>query len=404
MKRKIYAVMMVLLMLLISCETEKSSINGIGDKTSQMSNKRDLENDNTQQANDLDMLDLNKLVKDIQNSNRIETIHTIKDNALLIISRKEKSLDEMVFTFIDINESKVLAEWSNNSVQRPFEIYNYEDEIIIYDSASCIYSIDYNFNIKYVIDMNTNEQLGTYGTERNYCILPKQKKVVFYKSVIDENGFNCILFACDYDGNNEEEILKLEQSEKNVGLLNGFKSIIASYDETCIYFVGFFMNTFRAGEEGKDCFGVIRLNDKSIQVEKSKVQQCWELFQKGIIFFNGSQEFEEDLSMEIIYFLGNERRTFFLAEKHDSEFVTVSEDGLYLYCYQRMEYIDNKTALTKVNVYSLANEGLESSFQIPFYIQKAAMFPNSKKCILIYSRYADEEERNKMEIEIINLD
>lgn len=258
-----------------------------------------------------------------------------------------------------------------------------EGYVVFYDEQEKAIVLDQEFNI---IDKITIRNKMADGLDRNYCVLPGEKKIVYAKTVLKKGSWYQAVNECDYNGKDKRQICRIEcDQSKNVGKVNEIIKLAVSEDEKTLFYSGLYFKTTDENEISSPCFGGIsRDTGEVVSVQEEKYPS--HLLGNKMIFVDGLKEKGVSSSGYISCIDGNgAQEKYSFRKKEESQEVIVSDGENYYLGYEKMDQ-----GTTRVSCYSFEKGAYQWERKIPEYVLGIWYFEQAK--MLLYTYY-DEERK-----------
>ncbi|MCH5273189.1 MAG: hypothetical protein J1E35_05900 [Lachnospiraceae bacterium] len=326
----------------------------------------------------LDINKVNQLLEELNAKEKFLEVMLLKEDTLLLRCQNRES-EECVFYVLCLKEEgKNIRPIELNLVGR-VDCYTYEDCIVLYDTMNHVIVLDHQFGVlNEILIPDFIHSAQVYPEKRNYCILPRNQKVLYYMTVLENKELYVGLYETDYACNESRLVYRLEGPETNLNFLNGFYKIRPGYSQKGIFFTGDYFETIDS--QSKKCVGYLDL-DSGVPVVCKTNMQYMELTSAGIVFFDGYRESDREYSGELLTIdeSGNVSR---IATTHfkESERVSCDRQDRMLTCYET-ESGETVLNLYKENIW-------EKQVIIPYSVEDFILL-NQGQCILCSYRSQD---------------
>lgn len=299
------------------------------------------------------------------------------ENSLFCV-QKEK--EKNIVCYWDLITGSSIKKDLPCSLMRKGDVQQTEGRVVFYGDNKKVIVVDQEFN---VVDELTIKDKLVDGIDRNYCVLPNEKKIVYTKEMLKNGEWYQEVNECDYNGKNKRQICRIEDAAKSVGEVNQITGLVVSKNEKILFFCGLYHKTTDVDETSFPCFGEINRDTGevvSIQEEKSPGQ----LLGNKMMFVDGLREKGVSSSGYIICLDENGRQEKYLFDKkEESQEVIVSDGGNYYLSYERME-----EGMTRISCYSFKKSTYQWTREISKYVSEIWYFEQAK--VLLYAFYDDE--------------
>lgn len=257
-----------------------------------------------------------------------------------------------------------------------------EGYVVFYEDSEKAIVLDQKFS---VVDEITIKDKIADGLERNYCVLPGEKRIVYTKEMIKNGEWYQEVNECDYSGKNKRRICRIEDAAKSVGKVNEITKLAVSNDEKNLFYSGLYFKAKDKNETSSPCFGEIsRETGEVVSVQEEK-SPCHLLGNK-MIFVDGLREKGVSSSGYITCLDENGmQEKYSFRKKEESQEVSISDEGNYYLGYEKMD-----KGLTKVSCYSFKKGAYQWERELPQYVSGIWYFEQPK--MLLYAYYDDERK------------
>lgn len=261
------------------------------------------------------------------------------------------------------------------------EVQKTEGYVVFYLSGEKVVIMDRSFQF---VDELTIKDKILDGMNRNFCVLPKDKKIVYTKERLKNGECYQEVNECDYSGQGKRQICRIEGAMKSVGELNRIGELIVSENEKILYFTGLYFKTKNENETSLPCFGKInRDTGKVTAVQEEKY--FGQLMGNKMMFVDGLREKGITPSGYITCLDENGRQEkCSFQRKEESQEVIVSDEGNDYLSYEKMD--DERR--TKVSGYAFQKNTFQWEKELPHYVSEIWYFEQAE--MLLYTYYDDE--------------
>lgn len=261
------------------------------------------------------------------------------------------------------------------------EVQKTEGHIVFYISGEKVVIMDRSFQF---VDELTIKDKILDGINRNFCVLPKDKKIVYTKERLKNGEWYQEVNECDYSGQNKRQICRIEGAMKSVGELNGIGKLTVSENEKILYFTGLYFKSKNENETSLPCFGEISCDTGKVTAVQEE-KYFGQLMENKMMFVDGLREKGVTPSGYITCLdeKGVQEKCAF-QRKEESQEVIVSDEGNYYLSYERMD--DQRR--TKVSGYSFPKNTFQWEELLSHYVSEIWYFEQAK--MLLYTYYDDE--------------
>lgn len=308
-----------------------------------------------------------------------ETVAVLQEKNSLSFVQKEQKKNKVYR--LDLKTGGIEKKELSCSLAGRCEVQKTEDHIVFYTSGEKVIIMDRSFQF---VDELTIKDKILDGMSRNFCVLPKDKKIVYTKVRLKNGECYQEVNECDYNGRDKRQICRIEGAMKSVGELNWIGKLTVSENEKILYFTGLYYKSKNEDETSLPCFGKIsRDTGKVTAVQEEKY--FGQLMGNKMMFVDGLQEKGVTPSGYITCLDENGRQEkCAFQRKEESQEVIVSDEGNDYLSYERMD--DERR--TKVSGYSFQKNTFQWKKQLPHYVSEIWYFEQSE--MLLYTYYDDE--------------
>lgn len=246
--------------------------------------------------------------------------------------------------FWSLSENKLISNWTNLELAGDAFAQRTKGGIVLYSLGMKVYIGDEEYQLEKCLTI-AEPCDGTMGF-RNYCVLPKQEKIVYYQEEFVNENLCVGLYMKGFEDKNAEMICRLESPETNIGNVNIFHKICPSYHEDSIYFTGSYFMSSDDGTDAEPCIGCVRLQSKQILVEKTNKEELV-IIEESAFFYDGLQELGKSSGQVIRFDDSGNVKYIETDNKEESQVVVLSDQGNYYTTY----YEEISTNLSYINFY-----------------------------------------------------
>lgn len=298
------------------------------------------------------------------------------DNSLLCVLREKDTIKIIV---MDVKTGEQIDKKLSSMLLGRIEIEQTGEYIVLYDQNQNVVIVNQDLEI---VDSFTIKNKWVDGVCRNYCVLPRSKKIAYFKEVLKNGEWYQEVNECDYKGKKKKQICRIEDVTKSVGKVNQLTQLLVGKSEKALFFCGLYYKTANEDETSIPCFGVIELETGKITaVQEEKIYG--QLLKNKLMFVDGLKEKGKPCSGYVTCLTENgnqEKYTF--RNKEESQEVMVSDKEAYYLSYEKRDEDS-----TKVTCYSFVNGEYQWEKEIPHYVAALWYFEEPK--MLLYSYYDD---------------
>lgn len=278
----------------------------------------------------IDTEKVNRMLEELSVTEKILDIMLPNDETLLLQCMNRES-EEYVYYILEYGEGEEILRPITIPLVGTVDCYTYEDSVVLYDTGNHV--IVMNRQLETLNEITVPEEIHpirNFGDKRNYCILPRSQKIIYYKQVTGDE-FYVGLFEADYTGKEEQLVYRLDGPETNLNFLNGFSEICPGYSQKGVFFTGVYYESIES--QSKDCVGYLDLESKEITVRKTESNRM-ELSSDGAVFFDGYRENDSEYAGKLLFIDETGDVSWLVTKKgNESERVTGGTDGYILTCY-----------------------------------------------------------------------
>ncbi len=295
--------------------------------------KRDKENSNETVSSEqiwIDAEKINQIVEELNAEEKFLAVMPLNEETLLLQCKNRKN-ERCVFYVLHMNEGEENLQRADYNLDGDVDCYIYEDCIVLYDTANHVIVLDSELEIlNEILIPDSVSQSRFYMGNRNYCIFPREQKVFYYESVLENGELYVGLYETDYTCEESRLVYKMEGAETNLNFLNGFSKICPGYSQKGIFFTGDYFETIDS--QSKSCVGYLDLASDTPVVCKTNMRQM-ELTANGAVFFDGYRESDKGYSGELLMIdESGEVSRMKTAHFKESERVSCDRQGRMLTC------------------------------------------------------------------------
>ncbi len=262
------------------------------------------------------------------------------------------------------------------------EMQHTESYTVIYDDNRNVIVLDSGLNL--VRQLRIKKKLLD-GWNRNYCVLPRAKKIVYTRDVRENGEWYQEINECNYAGKKNRQICRLiDNPQKSFGKTNELTDLFVPEDETALFFQGLYYTTADRDSPNAPCFGKVdRTSGDIVSVQEEKGRSLG--FGNAMVFADGLQERGVVPSGYITCLdtQGNESRHTF-RRKEESQEVAVSDRGTYYLSYET----DDDEGTTDVSCYSFDQSAFQWERHLRHYVSDLWYFEQER--MLLYTYYDDD--------------
>lgn len=325
-----------------------------------------------------DVEKINRMLEEFNRKERFLSVIPLSGETLLLRCQNREN-EEYVFYALHMKTGNESLQRMELNLVGEVDCFVYEDCIVLYDTGNHVVVLDPEFEILNGILIPDSIHPSQIHTEkRNYCLMPREQKVLYYKTVIENGELFDGLYETDYMCEEKRLIYKMDGPEKNLNYLNGFVRICPGYSQEGIFFTGYYFESIDT--QSKKCVGYLDLNAGEPVVYMTNMQRM-ELMTDGVVFFDGYCEREGEYSGELLMIdeSGNvsHMKTAYFKE---SERVGCDLQGRMLTCYE------TESGETVFNLYK--EKVWEKQVVISYSVEDFILL-NQGKCILCTYRSLD---------------
>lgn len=235
--------------------------------------------------------------------------------------------------FISVKEKAIVGKTNYNLQGGVLEYQAVGDYMVIYDMDNGhIITINKNYEVE---DNFVIKEDFFSARIKNFCIMPKAKKIIYWDSGVDSQGPYCKIITSNFDGKKKKLLSRLDgnlENPKNINKLTAIDSGQLSDDEKQLYITGFYYNHGESGAEGKHGIGVMNLKNGKVSFHKQNKTQIKKI-NRGAVFYEMPQLEEKPTGKIIIMNASDKFKEIIFEKKEESETIFVSDQSSYLYTY-----------------------------------------------------------------------
>lgn len=332
----------------------------------------------------------------------VDSLNKVSEQGDIVATVQEKN---SFFIFVSKDEKNIIYHWNlenGKQIKRKLgsilvgniDVQKNKGYYVFYDQNQKVVVTDANFKTLDIVNIKNSMLNGS--SERNYCVLPGKKKIVYTREVLKGGQWYQEVIECVYKGKKKRQICKIEDVDKNIGKVNSISQLVPSEDEKDLFFTGLYFKTRNANETSSPCFGVINGQSGSITAVQEE-KNLAHLMENTMVFTDGLKE-KGVLSSGYITCLSETgtKKQYYLDKKEESQEVTVSDHGNYYIGYERFD--DDRTELSG---YLFKESGRKWKAKISHSVWGIWFFEDER--MLLYSYY-DENQKLCFGRETINYD
>lgn len=285
---------------------------------------------------------VNQIIEELNAKEKFMEIMQAGEETLLLHCRNRET-GECTFYALGIKEGEESVRPIVLDLVGEVDCYSYEESVVLYDTMNHVIVLDDHLEILNEITIpDSINSIGRIG-ERKYCVFPRDQKLLYYKTVLEDKELYVGVFETDYACQEGQLVYKLEGPETNLNFLNGLYKISPSYSQNGMFFTGGYFETIDT--QSKDCVGYLNLDTKELVVCKTN-RNCMEVSGAGAVYYDGYRVTDSEYTGELLAIdeAGNVSRitTEFFKE---SERVSCNRYGDILTSYE------NENGETILNLY-----------------------------------------------------
>lgn len=306
---------------------------------------------------------------------RIYSMQAISEEMLLIEYRNENDTKAVLF---QVENGTVMKEISLKDSVGSLSVYAVDTNVLLY-TDNLVYILDDKYDVNEQVEIDKIELLKRQTARRNYCVVPKEKNIYYYKEDIDENGVYTELSRCDYNGDKNEVLAKLYGPEKNCNYLNGFCSLFCSKEQTVLFFTGYYLENSDSGGQAKPCIGRYDIETGKFTVDHKSKESC-NITSQGALFYDGEMEYAKQSTGKVVLMDEKEEKEIKLLHKEESQIIYASEYTENFYTYMAPEF--SKELGGQVNGYGLKDGEKKISFTIKGNVEAFLVFEKQEMVMI----------------------
>ena len=326
----------------------------------------------------LDTEKVNQMLEELNIKEKFLAVIPVSAETLLLQCKNRENEESAFYALHMKAENEKMQRMELNLVGE-VDCYTYEDCIVLYDTMNRVIVLDSELEIRNeILIPDSIHAMWEFMSVRNYCVLPREQKVLYYESVLENGELYVGLYETDYTYEESRLIYKMNGPETNLNFLNGFFEICPGYFQRGIFFTGDYFETIDS--QSKKCVGYLDFDAEMPVVCKTNMQQK-EVTAEGGVFFDGYRERDSEYSGELLMIDESGAVSRMKTEYYkESERVSCDRKGRMLTCYET----DNGE--TVLNLY---NENVwEKQIVIPYNVEDFILL-NAGQCILCSYRSQD---------------
>ncbi len=366
--RRIAAVCLCMAILLSGCgkqpKQEKTPVT-----TSPSVSEQEKETENTQKGKGV--------VEQLQKLSETGEIVAVEqnENSLLCV---QSGKDTTKFVVVDVKTGERVEKTLPFLLLGNIEIQQNDEYTVLYDVDQKVVVLNQDWD---VVDSLIIKDKILDGYGRNYCVLPRSEKIVYFKEVLKNGEWYQEVNECNYKGNKKKQICRIEDVTKSVGEVNQLTELMVAENEKTLYFCGLYHKTANPDESSNPCFGSIDCTSgkvTAIQEEKTYGQ----LLKNKMMFMDGLREKGTPSSGYITCLDENGREEkYTVRRKEESQQVIVSDKETYYLSYEK----NDEESSTKITCYSFVKSERQWEKKLSYYVADLWYFEDGK--MLLYSYY-----------------
>lgn len=316
-------------------------------------------------------------LEQVSEKGEIVTVAQGKNSLFCVQKKKERTIVHYWDLKTGIREKKELS----CSLTGRVDVQQTEGYVVLYTNEKEVIVLDQDFH---EVSELTIKDSFVDGWNRNYCVLPGDKKIVYTKEKLKHGEWYQEVNECDYNGRNQRLICRIEDMGKSVGKVNRIAELAVSQHEKTLFFTGMYFKTNDKDETSLPCFGEInRDTGKVVSVQEEK--NFGHLMGNKMMFVDGLREKGVSSSGYITCLDENGvKENYIFQKKDESQEVIVSDEGNFYLSFERM---DNESR-TKISCYSFQQSKFQWKKELPQYVSEIWYFEQAK--MLLYSYYDDD--------------
>lgn len=326
----------------------------------------------------IDIEKVNQMLEELNIKEKFLAVIPLGEETLLLQCRNREN-EEYVFYVLHMKAENENVQRIELNLAGEVDCYTYEDCIVLYDTMNHVIVLDSELEIRNeILIADSIHSMWEFMSVRNYCVLPRNQKVLYYKSVLESGELYVGLYETDYLFEENRLIYKMDGPETNLNFLNGFSKICPGYSQKGIFFTGDYFET--VDSQSKRCVGYFDFTSDTPVVCKTNMQQM-ELTVDGIVFFDGYRESDKGYSGELLM-VNESGEVSQMPTVHfkESERVSCDRKGRMLTCYE------TDSGETVLNLYN--KNVWEKQVIIPYSVDDFVLL-NEAQCILCSYRSQD---------------
>ncbi len=333
-----------------------------------------------------------KEVENIQKGNEVvEQLQKLSETGEIVaVEQNENSLlcvqsgkDTTKLVVVDVKTGEQVEKKLPFLLLGSIEMQQNDEYTVLYDADQKVVVLNQDWEVVDSLIIK-DKLLDGYG--RNYCVLPRSEKIVYFQEVLKNGEWYQEVNECDYKGKKKKQICRIEDVTKSVGKVNMLTNLMISENEKMLYFCGLYYKTANPDESGNPCFGSIDCtsgNVTALQEEKTYGQ----LMKNKMMFMDGLREKGIPSSGYITCLDENGHvEKYTVQKKEESQEVIVSDKETYYLSYEK----DDEACSTKITCYSFAKNEWQWEKKLSYYVANLWYLEDAK--MLLYSYY--DENRN----------
>lgn len=380
--KKICILIIVITIVLGGCsDTGNTSINR---------NKRDTAHEEAKQSTSANGSDRENIVRKLKKCVQDSYIsqYALGEDGIYVLAINDKRNKQILYKFptgkaaedertynIVINSKK----YYNDKFQKVVRIDIIEESVIVYcnvDNQLHCMILDTDLSVKECfpikIDVGISEKL-------TLCVLPKSKKIVYYKDYFSAKSSEGGFYETDYAGKNKKILFRHNCLRTNSYRLNEVSDLMISKDEKKIYFIGSYFKD--NSDDSTPCYGVYDLEKSKIKsFEGARLSMIRN--QDGCVFTDSSNKTAYDFSGNMVYLTKQDKAENWKFESREEGVVGgVSDYGnLYYSCVADQEK-------SGVKIYEKKTGRKIFEKKLGNYVENVFLFEKEKNIVLqIYEK------------------
>lgn len=338
-------------------------------------------------------ISLSKCIKNIIGKKQLLSIDNTGKSVLFIVVRGEK--EKMKFTFLNYHTREILSQWENEKIIGIPECVIVNDIPLLYDNNGNVFLLDKDYQVERELNVQKilkNAKISSYGEQRNFCVLPKSKQIIWYKTVLKKKLY-CDVYSVSFDGKKLKRLKRLKGPEESLHKLNCITWLYNSKNENIVYFQGQYYKSNISHSEAYDCFGVFNWKKNKWRIYHDEKKEAVRMGEK-MIFYDAQADKNAKSSGEIYILNKTEKnKKIKLMSDNESSGIYPSEDEKYIYTCEWIYDENIINPLVIIRKYDRKTQKLKGKYTSKKYMHKMVVLSKEEKD-LIYMYYNKKLQLN----------